>query len=102
MLDALSYEKLAAEVGTNFLITDTPDPVELKFIKITECRGNERQEYFSLFFHGAPEFVLPQKIYALRHETLGVGELFLVPVGRTDQGVEYEAAFNRLIDDKKA
>ena len=102
MLDILSYEELAAEVGTKFLLTDTPAPVELEFIKITERRGNARQEYFSLFFRGAPEFVLPQKIYAMRHEKLGAGELFLVPVERTDQGVEYEAAFNRLINDKQA
>lgn len=102
MLDILSYEELAAQVGTNFLLTDTPAPIELELFKITERRGNARQEYFSLFFRGASEFVLSQKIYAMRHEKLGEGELFLVPVGSTDQGVEYEAAFNRLIEDKQA
>lgn len=98
MLDALSYEELAAQVGTTFTVTDTPDQLDLELIEITERRATAQQEYFSLIFRGARESILPQKIYQLQHERLGAGALFLVPIGASAETAEYEAAFNRLID----
>lgn len=97
MLNVLSYEELAAQVGTKFAVTDAPVPLELELGEVTERRATARQEYFSLIFRGAREFVLPQRIYRLNHERLGAGELFLVPVGVTEEAAEYEAAFNRLL-----
>jgi hypothetical protein len=35
-------------------------------------------------------------MYQLQHERLGAFELFLVPVGQDQDGVYYEAVFNRL------
>ena len=97
MLDTLSYEEWAAQVGTKFTVTDASAPLDLELAEITERRSTARQEYFSLIFRGAREFVLPQRIYRLEHEQLGAGELFLVPVGATETAAEYEAAFNRLL-----
>ena len=99
MLDALSYEELAAQVGMKFAVTDAHAPLTLELAEITERRATERQEYFSLIFRGAREFILPQRIYQLEHEQLGASVLFLVPVGATADSAEYEAAFNRLIGD---
>ena len=101
MLDILSYEKLASEVGIKFLVTNLPQPLELELVEITERRATHIQEYFSLIFRGARKPVLPQQIYRLENEKFGAGELFLVPVGENQQGVEYEAAFNRLLADKR-
>ena len=97
MLDTLSYEELAAQVGTKFTVTDAPAPFALELAEITERRSTERQEYFSLIFRGAGEFTLPQRIYQLEHERLGAGALFLVPVGATTNATEYEAAYNRIL-----
>ena len=49
---------------------------------------------FSLFFVGPPEPSLPQATYDMAHAGLGEFALFLVPLGRSDDGVQYEAAFN--------
>ena len=99
MLDVLSYEELAAQVGTKFAVTDAPVPLELELAEVTERRATSRQEYFSLIFRGTRELILPQGIYQLEHERLGAGALFLVPVGATENATEYEAAFNRLLGD---
>ena len=98
MLDTLNYEKLAAQVNTKFLLTETTPPIELELIEATERQITTRQEFFSLFFLGPKDLLLPQKIYQLAHEQLGAGTLFLVPVGQSEEGIRYEAAFNRLIN----
>ncbi|HKE12143.1 MAG TPA: hypothetical protein VKE73_11280 [Myxococcota bacterium] len=48
---------------------------------------------FSLEFLGPPGPLLPQRIYRLEHPGLGSLEIFLVPLGREDRGVRYEAVF---------
>jgi hypothetical protein len=40
-----------------------------------------------------PHDLLPQRIYRLEHDELGALDLFLVPIGRDDSGVRYEAVF---------
>lgn len=101
MLDVLSYEELAAEVGTKFTVTDAPVALELELSEITERRATPQQEYFSLIFRGPRDFIMPQSIYHLTHERLGTGALFLVPVGADQTAASYEAAFNRLLGDAR-
>jgi hypothetical protein len=48
---------------------------------------------FSLIFHGPPEPLLPQAIYALAHAGLGALEIFVVPIARDAAGVSYQAIF---------
>jgi len=98
MLDISSYDEFAKQVGTKFNITDLPVIVEIELIEITEREKTARQECFSLIFRGPSESVLPQSIYTLQHEQLGIGGLFLVAAGVTEQGVEYQATFNRLLE----
>ena len=52
-----------------------------------------RRAPFSLVFLGPPTPILPQQIYRLTHQTIGTFELFLVPIGRTQPGIRYEAIF---------
>jgi hypothetical protein len=54
-------------------------------------------EQFSLRFRGDRASVYPQRIYAIKHDSMGEFELFLVPVERDDSGTFYEAVFNRVI-----
>ena len=51
-------------------------------------------ERFSAFFFGAGDGILRQGIYPLEHVAMGAFELFLVPVGKTEGGYQYEAVFN--------
>jgi len=38
--------------------------------------------------------VLPQRLYRLEHNGLGELDIFLVPIGKDEQGVSYQATFN--------
>jgi hypothetical protein len=48
---------------------------------------------FSIVFRGPAEPVLPQRIYPMSHGDLGEFAIFLVPVGRDERGILYEAVF---------
>ena len=47
---------------------------------------------FRLVFRGPFEPILPQSIYPIRRGS-DVSEIFIVPIGRTPAGTEYEALF---------
>lgn len=49
---------------------------------------------FSLMFIAVEMTILPQKLYRLRHKAMGELEIFLVPVGKDERGVTYQATFN--------
>jgi len=49
---------------------------------------------FSLLFIGAGDMVLPQATYRLRHDNMGEVAIFLVPIGKDQRGVSYQAVFN--------
>jgi hypothetical protein len=48
---------------------------------------------FTLTFVGPLQPVLPQRIYHMEHAAVGEFALFLVPVGPSAQGMQYEAVF---------
>ena len=54
--------------------------------------GQER-EPFTLVFTGPREQFLPQGTVPLTEESVGAVEIFLVPVGMTEESFEYEAVF---------
>jgi len=54
----------------------------------------ERRRGFSIVLESERPGHLPQGIYAVEHDLMGVLELFLVPIGRRDRGMRYEAVFN--------
>lgn len=61
----------------------------------SECAaGEDVDRPFSLIFQGPSEPLLSQRVYSFRHPLLGGLDIFIVPIGRDDTGVEYEAVFN--------
>jgi hypothetical protein len=58
-----------------------------------DARQATRRRPFSLVFRGPCDAVLPQRIYRLRHDSIGTFNLFLVPIGPDDAGMRYEAVF---------
>jgi hypothetical protein len=85
-------------VGSQFDVLDDPSrTLGLTLTNVVEHMKTERQEVFSLFFHGPPDLFVPQGMHKLKHSHLGDLELFLVPVGQDKDGFQYEAAFNNLI-----
>lgn len=49
---------------------------------------------FSLLFRGPVEPQFTQGTFPLNHEQMGDLPLFMVPVGREEEGVIYQAVFN--------
>jgi len=98
MLEQISKAAFAEQVKTKFRaeLADLP-AFELELTEVKEFAATPAIEQFSLFFLGPPEAPIWQGIYRLTHEQLGTQEIFLVPVGRDQAGVEYEAVFNRFL-----
>lgn len=100
MLETLTAGSFTPHVGTTFRL-DTPagglDLTLVSAIPVGEARrgGKVRERAFSVLFLGpsaAP--ILPQATYSLEHEALGRLEIFLVPIGREGDRIQYEAVFN--------
>ncbi len=80
-----------------WLMDEHSEPYALDLIEVADGYSTPRQEQFSLHFRGDRAKIYPQRIYAMKHDSIGEFELFLVPIGRDDRGTFYEAVFNRLI-----
>src|SRR5688572_21228596 len=50
-----------------------------------------KREPFALYFLGPPSMILPQGMYTFHSEMVTLEGVFIVPIGRDDEGVEYEA-----------
>ena len=73
---------------------ESDGPLHLILISVSERLGpGTRRQPFSILFLGPPDPVLPQRIYRLEHDVLGVLEIFLVPIRRDADGTTYEAVF---------
>jgi hypothetical protein len=55
-----------------------------------------RGECFSVMFLSPDSTRLAQDSYAVEHESLGKFQMLIVPMGESNQGLYYEAVFNRL------
>ena len=99
MTQRLEYAALLENLNSKFrLHLDGSDWLELELIEVSELKGGRSQEIFSIELRSRSSAVLPQRIYRLDHDKLGPFDLFLVPIRKDDQGVYYEAVFNRLFE----
>ena len=92
MTDPYAYDTYAGREGETFRIVLDDEAVDATLTSVTRPSGEGRSG-FSLTFL-APGEVLPQRIYVFDHDDLGLLELFVVPIGRDERGVTYEAIFN--------
>jgi hypothetical protein len=96
VLESLTIDDFKPHVGSSFRVTEPA--VELRLERVAAVMESERarlkRQAFSLYFRGPAEPLMPQRIYRLNHKSFSEPlEIFLVPVGRTSEGVEYEAVF---------
>jgi hypothetical protein len=85
-------------VGEPFrLLLDDGSALDLELVSVppapTHPGDAHRRTPFSIVFRGPQEPVLPQRIYRLENESLGPFELFIVPIGPGESGMQYEAVF---------
>ena len=96
-LDVLTIEQFSDKIGQAFVIEEGGiPPIELT---LTEARplpnyAKAARAPFSLLFTTQGDFVLPQRMYPLRHTTLGLQSIFLVPIAKDRNKATYEAVFN--------
>ncbi|HKP10629.1 MAG TPA: hypothetical protein VJZ91_00915 [Blastocatellia bacterium] len=98
MTEDLTREALVENLNSKFLMPfPNGEALELELAEVVEHPSAPGQEQFSAFFRGPLNAPLAQGIYQLEHAQFGPFGIFLVPVGRDERGVEYEALFNRFI-----
>jgi hypothetical protein len=94
----LEHEDFAKQLHSKFRIrVDESQTVESELTEVSELLLSPKQERFSLVFRTSNEFFLGQGQRPLEHDVMGQLSLFLVPVGRDEEGTYYEAVFNRLV-----
>jgi hypothetical protein len=98
MSDLLEHHVFAGLLNTKFrVVVDSPDVVELELVEVSENKVTSHQEYFTIIFSGAPDQFLGQGTRSLQHDKMGTIDLFLVPVGKDESGIQYESVFNRIL-----
>lgn len=99
MSRSLVFEDFAHRVGDTFPIQESgleAFPLTLKEanpLRATWSRPGSRPP-FSLMFVGKNPCVLPQRLYKFDLSGIGLVDIFLVPVGKDANGVNYQAVFN--------
>ena len=100
MLDRLTVDDFAPAVGQAFVIdAGVAGIIELELTEASTYSqappvdDSGSRSPFHLLFRGPPDPVLAQQICRLENATVGTLEIFIVPVGRTDAGTDYEAIF---------
>src|SRR5690349_21851060 len=92
-------EDFRRHVGTKFRVrVETPSPLEFELtqVKSYNPQGSEQSgmERFSLYFQGPGDVMLNQGTFTFEHPEMGELQLFTVPIGRDERGVQYEVVFN--------
>jgi hypothetical protein len=100
-LDTLTAEDFLDVKGSRFELTmpGRHATFQVELADVTQAAGGRSGSLrtpFAVLFHGPIEPVLPQAIYRLENDKLGVLELFIVPIGPDEQrptAMRYEAVF---------
>ena len=94
----LDLDLFAPHVDSLFEIAIADDRFALRLNEATPLRQYRTdapaRAPFSLVFVCPDLRILRQGSYAMNHAELGTVELFIVPIGQSPAGIEYEALFN--------
>lgn len=97
MLENLTAATFSEVLNTKFRFhLSATDLLELELIKVDEFESSPRQERFSILFQGPLDQMLGQAMYRVEHDQLGTLDLFIVPIAKEEDGIVYEAVFNRI------
>lgn len=102
MLETFTVEIFAPHVGDAFrVVFEDGSAFELTLSSAAELGSESAREWsmtsgrapFTLIFLGPMDYYLPQGIYRIEHAVLEPFEIFLVPIGTDQRGMQYEAIF---------
>lgn len=89
-----TVESFAGRLGETFRVhAGASGPLDLELISASAL-GESSGRPFSIMFRGPGDVVLPRRIYRLENAGMGAFKVFLVPIGRDEAGMRYEAVFN--------
>jgi hypothetical protein len=95
MLDTLRCEDFEPHLNARFDMKTGDTITALELIAVTRLPQHAAtRQPFSLLFRGAGTTIWPQGIYPLTRAGLDQLDIFLVPVGKDESGVRYEAIFS--------
>ncbi|MGZ5435471.1 MAG: DUF6916 family protein [Pyrinomonadaceae bacterium] len=93
----LTHEEFSKHLNTTFRIRlNNERTIDAKLIEVSERLVSPRQERFSLVFLSSNEVLIQQGMAPFEHDQMGSFQLFIVPIGQDEEGISYEAVFNRL------
>jgi len=98
MAAALTHEEFSKHVNTKFRIhVNETEAIEAQLTHVSELLASPQQERFSIVFRASNEPFLGQGTRRFEHDQMEAFDLFIVPIGRNEEGTDYEAVFNRLV-----
>ncbi|MEL7084643.1 MAG: hypothetical protein AAF268_04005 [Cyanobacteria bacterium P01_A01_bin.3] len=98
----MDFHSFASCVNEDFRLNlDNGHPIAFRLLEVKALDAHRplkssiqvRQQPFSLLFSGPSQPVFGQQVFPLEHDRVGRADIFLVPVGEADSGIEYEAVF---------
>jgi len=96
-MNILTLEYFAARLNETFICESDGNAsfvlLEAKPIVMTTLEGMLRAP-FSLLFRNCSPIMFNQKIFNMKHASIGEVGIFLVPVARDREGFLYQAVFN--------
>lgn len=91
----LVFEDFHSRVNGRFTMLDEHGQAsDIVLIECTRRQPTNDSRSFTLLFHGAADAPAVQGMYLLSADGFEPAPVFLVPVGRTSDYVEYHAVFN--------
>jgi hypothetical protein len=97
-LQLLTAVDFQSHVGEDFFIHFTGEVTSTaqldKVVDLPAYNNRERKPFSVLFQTTQKNHHYQQAIYTIEQPCLGTMEIFLVPVGRNEKGVQYEAVFS--------
>ena len=96
-IDLLTIDMFNDKSGQAFVLERPDAPaITLTLTEVTPLRNyaDAPRAPFSLIFTAQGADVLQQRMYTLRNAALGPQAFFLVPIGKKDETVTYQAIFN--------
>jgi hypothetical protein len=73
--------------------------IDVRLTDVTDLAGArpaDREQAFSLLFHGDSSNRLPQGVYRLAHPAVGTPRMLLAPAGTGRAGQDYAVVINRV------
>lgn len=96
MPENLTLENFSQHMNSKFLIgIEGADAIELELVEAIDLGSTPQHEQFSIVFRGPNGRLLPQAIYSFDHNELKKFDMFIVPIRQNQNGIYYEAVFNR-------